>query len=163
MNDEIKIPKKRKKTEGRRSYKGRFIPKNPKKYKGDVSNIIFRSLWERKVFVDLDENPNVLLWSSEEIIIPYKSPKDNDWHRYFVDILMTVKDKNGNIQTYLLEIKPEKETLPPKPRQRKTKQYLNEVLTYGVNQAKWIAAQSYCEKKNWIFKVITEKHIFPKR
>ena len=60
-----------------RSYSGRFRPSYPGKYKGDPTNIIYRSLWERKLMVWCDKNENVLEWGSEEIIIPYVSPIDN--------------------------------------------------------------------------------------
>ncbi len=58
------------------SYKGRYQPSYPRKYKGNPSNIIYRSLWERKFMVYCDLNENILEWGSEEIIIPYKSPLD---------------------------------------------------------------------------------------
>jgi hypothetical protein len=141
------------------AYSGKFIPKNTNKYLGDPTNIFFRSLWERRVMVHLDDNPNVLHWSSEEIVIPYVSPVDNRWHRYFPDFLVKVKNKDGDIQTIILEVKPEKQSVPPKIKKRITKQYIQEVATYGVNEAKWKAAVEYCEDRNWKFKVITEKNL----
>ena len=65
--------------------KGMFKPKNPQKYRGDPTNIIYRSSFELKLMVYLDQHPEVISWGSEEIIIPYKSPIDNRYHRYFVD------------------------------------------------------------------------------
>ena len=73
------------------AYRGRYIPSNPKKYKGDSSRIIYRSLWERKLMVYCDRNEKVLEWGSEEVIIPYLSPWDNKFHRYFPDFYMKVK------------------------------------------------------------------------
>ena len=52
------------------SYKGHYNPTNPQKYKGNSSNIIYRSLWERKFMVYCDTNSFILEWGSEEIIIP---------------------------------------------------------------------------------------------
>ena len=60
------------------SYKGFFKPKNPIKYKGDPTNIIYRSSWEQRCMVYFDLNLNVLEWQSEEFFIPYKSPIDGD-------------------------------------------------------------------------------------
>lgn len=145
------------------AYKGKFTPKNPKKYAGDASNIVFRSLWERKVMVDLDENPNVLLWGSEEVIIRYVSPKDGKIHRYFPDFIVRAKDRDGNIKVIMLEIKPEKETKPPTKGRKKAEKLLVEQMTFAVNMAKWEAAKRYCAERNIEFKVVTEKHIFPNK
>ena len=68
-----------------KSYSGKFKPSYPGKYKGDPTNIIYRSLWERKFMVWCDRNINVEEWGSEEIIIPYISPVDGRVHRYFPD------------------------------------------------------------------------------
>lgn len=141
------------------TYKGRFVPKNSNKYKGDPTNIIFRSLWERKVMRYLDENVNVLEWSSEEIVIPYISPIDNRMHRYFPDFWAKIKDKDQNIRTMILEVKPGNQTVEPQKKKRITKQYINEVTTWGVNQAKWKFAQEYCADRGWEFKLLTEKEL----
>lgn len=141
------------------AYKGKFSPKNPKKYKGDPTNIIYRSLWERKVMKYLDDNPAILEWSSEEIAIPYVCPTDNRWHRYFPDFVVKVRKADGGVQTMILEVKPKKETMEPKVSKRKTKQYITEVMTWGKNQAKWKAATEYCADRSWIFKLITEDQL----
>jgi hypothetical protein len=142
-----------------KTYKGKFTPKNPKKYKGDPTNIIYRSLWERKFMKYLDENIAVLEWSSEEVIIPYKSPLDNRYHRYFPDFYMKARDTKGNIKEMLIEIKPKKETKEPAKKKRITKQYITEVTTWGKNQAKWAAAEEYCADRGWEFKIMTEDHL----
>jgi hypothetical protein len=138
------------------AYSGQFKPRNPQKYMGDPTNIIYRSSWECKVMSWLDNNRDVISWSSEEVIIPYKSPVDGRFHRYFPDFLVKVKTKDDKINTILIEVKPKRQTLPPVPKKRVTKQFINEVATYGVNQAKWKAAQEYCLDRKWDFKVITE-------
>ena len=109
--------------------------------------------------VHLDDNPNVIGWSSEEIIIPYLSPVDNRWHRYFPDFLVKARNKLGIVETIILEVKPEKQSIPPTAKKRITKQYIQEVVTYGINEAKWKAAIEYCKDKNWKFKVITERNL----
>lgn len=141
------------------AYSGRFKPSNPQKYLGDHRNIIYRSSWECRVMTWLDKNDDILQWGSEELIIPYKSPVDGRFHRYFPDFLVKVRTKDGKTKTMIIEVKPDRETKEPKPRKRLTKQYLQEVATYGVNQAKWKAAQEYCLDRGWEFKVITEKHL----
>ena len=103
------------------SYKGKFKPKNPKKYKGNPTNIIYRSLLERRFMVYLDNTPAVLKWSSEEIIIPYVSPLDNRVHRYFPDFYMKYKNSSGQIVEDLIEVKPFKQTSPPNPKRKLTK------------------------------------------
>lgn len=141
------------------AYSGKFSPKNTNKYLGDFTNIWYRSLWERRVMLHLDENPNVIGWSNEEIIIPYLSPVDNKWHRYFPDFFAKIRNKDGKIQSIVLEVKPLMQAQPPQKRSRMTKQYIREVVTWGINEAKWQAAQEYCNDRNWIFKVITEKDL----
>jgi hypothetical protein len=140
------------------AYKGRFSPKNPKKYKGDPTNVIYRSLWELRVMKYLDDNPAILEWSSEELAIPYICPTDNRMHRYFPDFIVKVATKSG-IQTMILEVKPKKETREPIKKKRVTKQYITEVMTWGKNQAKWKAATEYCADRGWTFKLITEDHL----
>jgi hypothetical protein len=109
-------------------------------------------MWERQVFKWCDENVNVVKWSSEETVVPYRCKTDNKLHRYFVDL--KIQFKTG--QTYLIEIKPKKQTQEPKVRARKTKAYITEVLTYVKNQSKWAAADEYCADRGWIFEVWTE-------
>jgi hypothetical protein len=140
------------------SYKGRFTPKNPKKYAGDSSNIVYRSLWELKVMKYLDENSNVIYWASEELVIPYVSPVDNKVHRYFPDFIVKVLNKEGKETTMVLEVKPEKQTRPP-TQKRKTKRFLQEAITYVINEAKWKAAELFCLEHGWKFKIITEKDL----
>jgi hypothetical protein len=141
------------------AYSGKFNPKNPNKYLGDPTNIFWRSLWERRVMTHLDDNPNVVGWSSEEIIIPYLSPVDNRWHRYFPDFLVKSKNKQGLIETIIIEVKPSSQATAPKTQKRVTQRYITEVMTYGVNQAKWKAAEEYCKDRNWKFVVVTEKEL----
>ena len=141
------------------AYSGRFTPSNPQKYVGDYKNIIYRSSWECKVMNWLDKNPDILSWASEETIVPYKSPVDGKWHRYFPDFIVKVRTKDNKLKTMMIEVKPKKQTEPPEPRKRVTKQYITEVATWGVNQAKWKAATEYCLDRNWEFKIITEEHL----
>ena len=137
------------------SYKGKFKPTNPEKYAGDTSNIIYRSLWELKAMKYFDNNPNVLRWSSEELIIPYESPVDNKQHRYFPDFLIQVKKRDSVIETYLIEVKPAAQTHKPEQK-KKTRRFLRESITYSVNQAKWKAADIFCQKNGWKFIILTE-------
>ncbi len=139
--------------------KGKYIPKNSVKYRGDYRNIIYRSSWELKFMKYCDGNPNILEWGSEEIIIPYRSPLDNRIHRYFVDFYIKVRDVNGNIQKYLIEVKPKKQTREPKVQQRMTKKYIYEVTEYAKNQAKWTAAKEFCDDRNYKFMLITEDEL----
>jgi hypothetical protein len=98
-------------------------------------------------------------WGSEEIALPYRSPLDGKIHRYFPDFYIKVKESNGQIKKYLIEIKPKKQTVEPKVRQRKTKGYIFEVTEWVRNQAKWKAAKDFCEDRLWEFKVLTEDEL----
>ena len=141
------------------SYKGRYRPSNPKKYKGDSSNIIYRSLWERKFMVYCDNQTKILEWGSEEIVLPYRSPIDNKVHRYYPDFYIKVRESNGKIKRYIIEIKPKKQTVETKIKKRKTKGYIYEVYEYAKNQAKWKAAEEFCKDRMWEFKVLTEDEL----
>jgi hypothetical protein len=141
------------------AYQGTFRPKNPQKYVGDHRNIIYRSSWECRVMNWLDKNPDIVSWASEELIVPYMSPVDNRWHRYFPDFLVKVKTREGKVRTMMIEVKPKKQTKEPEKKKRVTKQYLQEVMTWGVNQAKWKAATEYCLDRGWEFKILTEEHL----
>lgn len=141
------------------AYSGKFSPKNTNKYLGDPTNIWYRSLWERRVMVHLDENPNVMEWANEEIIIPYLSPVDNRLHRYFPDFFVRVRNKVGGSEAMILEVKPKSQSAPPQKKSKITRKYINEVMTWGVNEAKWKAADMYCKERGWKFRVITEEHL----
>lgn len=145
------------------AYSGKFVPKNTAKYLGDPTNIIYRSLWERRVMTHLDDNSGVIGWSNEEIVIPYLSPVDGKFHRYFPDFFVRVKTKQGMVESMILEVKPAAQSQPPKKKTRVTKAYINEVVTWGVNEAKWKAAVEYCKDRKWQFKVLTEYDIFGKK
>lgn len=141
-----------------RSYKGLFKPRNWKKYKGDPTKIIYRSSWEKIAMKKLDENPNVLEWSSEEFIIPYISPLDNAIHRYFPDLYVKALSQ-GKIVEMIIEIKPESQVKQPRARKRITQKFIAEAATWSVNQAKWEAARLWCKERGWQFQVRTEKDL----
>ena len=141
------------------SYKGKYYPSFPRKYKGDPTNIIYRSLWERKFMVYCDKNSKILEWGSEEIALPYISPHDSRVHRYFPDFYIKVQENTGKIKRYLIEVKPLKQTVKPKKPKRQSKGYIREAFEYARNQAKWKAAREYCADRMWEFKVITENEL----
>jgi len=139
------------------SYKGRYTPRNPKKYRGNHNNIVYRSLWELKFMKYCDRSASILEWGSEEIIIPYISPWDNRVHRYFPDFYIKVRQADGKVKKMIIEVKPKKQCKPPTATpKRKTQRWFNEVKTWGVNEAKWKAAVPWCEDKGMEFKILTE-------
>lgn len=141
----------------RNYYQGRFKPKNPKKYSGDPTNIIYRSGWELKFMQYVDDHPEVVQWASEELVIPYKSPIDGRYHRYFTDFV--IKKKSGEV--FVIEVKPAAQTVPPKETTKSGKKkpkprFIEEVKTWGINSSKWNAAQEYCKDRGWKFVIMTE-------
>lgn len=149
-----------------KAYSGRFRPKNPSKYKGDPTKIIYRSMWEFKFFRHVDMHPDVVWWQSEEVIVPYMSPIDGRRHRYFPDVIVNRKIADGSTRTMMIEIKPAAQSRPPdrsKMKDTKTgrvsRRYLNEVKTWGINEAKWKAARSYCADRGWDFAIYTEHEL----
>lgn len=143
------------------AYKGRYKPKHPEKYIGNPTNIIYRSLLERRFMVYCDSSKNILEWGSEEVIVPYKSPVDNRMHRYYVDFIVKLRNKEGLTETLLIEVKPKRQCFEPKKSKKKTRTYLNEIKTWGVNTAKWKAATEYAENKGWKFKIMTDETLAP--
>jgi len=141
------------------TYKGKYTPKNLHKYRGDVSNIVYRSSYEVRFMKWCDYNDNVLQWGSEEVVIPYRSPLDNNIHRYFVDFFIKIKNKDDVIKKYLIEVKPYRFTQEPKIPEKKTKRFINEVKQWAVNNAKWDAAKSIATDNGWQFMLITEKDL----
>lgn len=135
--------------------RGFFKPKNPKKYKGDPTNIVYRSSWELKLMRYLDTHPDVVQWASEEFCIPYRSPVDSRIHRYFPDFWM--KSADGKVT--VIEVKPAVQTKEPKKPSRITRRYVSEVMEYGKNQAKWKAAEEFCADRGWNFQIMTEKQL----
>lgn len=142
------------------AYSGKFTPNNYKKYVGDPTKITYRSLWERNLMVRFDGNPNVLAWSSEEIVIPYYSPIDKKWHRYFTDFYIKTKKRDGTIREYIIEVKPKKQTVIPVYKKRITQRFLGEAARFTINEIKWKAAREYCLDRKWEFLLLTEDDIF---
>ncbi len=142
-----------------RYLQGRFHPRNPEKYKGDVNNIIYRSSYELKFLQWCDRNENILEYGSEEFFIPYYDPTTRKVRKYFPDAYVKIKEVNGNIKKYVIEIKPEKQTRPPVPGKKRKSTLINEALTYEKNKAKWKAAKEWCEDRRIEFKIITEKEL----
>ena len=141
------------------AYKGKYKVRAPYKYKGNPTKVIYRSLWELKFMTYCDTNINILEWGSEEVYMWYRSPVDNRAHRYFPDFYIKVREKDGTIKKYIIEVKPQRQTKPPAKPKRQTKGYLREAFEYAKNQAKWKAAQEFCDDRRIEFKIITEDEL----
>jgi hypothetical protein len=139
---------------------GKFQPKNPEKYLGDPTNIVYRSSWEKRVMIGFDNHPNIIAWGSEEIVIPYFWVGDGKYHRYFPDFVVVMETKTGR-KKVLIEVKPFAQTQEPKRTKGKREKTLaEEVKVYSKNVAKWIAAEAFCKERGWYFHIMTEKDIF---
>ena len=138
-----------------KTYSGKYKPVNPSKYKGDPESVVYRSKWEFYVMRHLDNNKSVVEWSSEEIVIPYRYDIDGRYHRYFPDFY--VKYNNG--KSLLIEVKPAKETAPPRTPERKTKRFITESLTWVKNCNKWKSAEDYAKDKGWNFVIWSENDL----
>jgi len=137
---------------------GFFKPLNPHKYRGNPTNIVYRSSWELRLMSHFDAHQDIVWWSSEEHVVQYRSPIDGKIHRYFPDFIINTKNK----ETIMIEVKPLAQTIEPKKQKTSTKRYINEVYTWGVNSAKWHAAEEYCKDRKWKFQIMTEKDIYGK-
>lgn len=135
-----------------KTYSGIYKVKNKDKYRGDAENVVYRSSWEKSVMKWCDGNDQIAEWSSEEIVVPYRSDLDGRPHRYFVDFY--IRYKTG--QRVLIEVKPAGQTTPPTGK-RRTKKYISEATTYVTNRNKWEAAEKYAKKHGMEFQIWTEK------
>lgn len=141
------------------AYKGIFKPFNPKKYKGNPTNIIYRSRWELILMQKFDQHPDIVEWQSEEMFVSYRSPLDRKIHRYFPDFIIKKKNKDGTFETTMIEVKPFGQTQQPTLQEKVTRKYLKEVQTYAINTAKWKAAEAYCKERGYKFIIITEREL----
>jgi len=139
---------------------GYFKPRHPEKYVGDVNRIRFMSSWELKFDQFLDNNPNILRWSSEEISIPYVKPTTGRIHKYYPDYWVEYQTKDGTIIQEVIEVKPSSQVKPPKRRGKRRKTQVYEDLTYAINIAKWTAAKAFCDSQGIRFRIVTENQLF---
>ena len=139
---------------------GYFRPNHPEKYIGDINDIVYRSSWELKVMRRCDTEKNIVQWSSETMVIPYWSRADNRMRRYFVDFIIKVREKSGELKTWLVEVKPKSQTVPPvHSKGKKKKTILTEEYTWMVNNDKWNAAKAFADKNGMGFMILTEDSI----
>ena len=140
---------------------GWYHPQHPKKYKGNINEIVFRSGLELKYMRFFDLNPKVLKWNSEEIFIPYHLEIDNKTHRYFIDFWIRMKNTKDEIVEYLIEVKPHAFTMEPEipVTGRITKTYKLKCLEWIKNRSKWKYAQEYAKKKGMKFIILTENDL----
>ncbi|MFA7408235.1 MAG: TnsA endonuclease N-terminal domain-containing protein [Anaerolineaceae bacterium] len=114
-----------------------------------------------------DTHPDIVEWSSEEVIVPYYNPAKKRGARYFPDFVIRKRLSDGSFKKIMIEVKPKAQTAPPDPAKkhntptgRVSRRYLKEAITYAVNEAKWKAAQEYCADRGWEFVIMTEKEIY---
>ena len=144
-------------------YKGYFSPSNPSKYMGNPTQIVYRSMWERRFMKFCDSSQSILRWGSEEVVIPYISPLDRKPHRYYVDFIVEMRSGDGKVKTLLIEVKPKKQCAEPKKPKRQSRNYINEMKTWATNNAKWSAAKQAAENRGWEFKILTEDDLFGRK
>jgi hypothetical protein len=141
-----------------RFLQGYFTPKHPEKYVGDVTKIKYRSSWELQTNQFFDNNPNILRWGSEILIVPYIKPTDNKLHKYYIDYFVEYVNSEGEIKREAIEVKPLQQTKLSKSRNPKTKLYEN--LTFAINTCKWKTAQRWCAERGMVFRIVSENSIF---
>jgi hypothetical protein len=132
---------------------GKFTVKNPEKYLGNKEPT-YRSGWEWRFMEFCDSNPSVIRWASEPLRIPYFNPVTNKKTNYVPDFLIEYIDKDQRTHVEMVEIKPSKERILERAKSQRDK------LMWVINQAKWGAAQAFCQQRGIIFRVISEDNIF---
>jgi hypothetical protein len=123
------MPKKRR----RRGYhKGQFSSKKT------LRTHSYRSGWEEKYMVFLDDSPAVKDWDYESLVIEYVSNiRSGKTRKYHPDFLVTYND--GRVE--VVEIKPSKK------------------LSQRLIQKKISAAQEWCGARGFSFRIITENEL----
>ncbi len=137
---------------------GVFNPVHKRKYNGSWP-ITYRSRPELLVMKWMDSQRNVLRWSSESVVIPYRLSQDDRLRKYFVDFSCDWLNADGTVTKLLIEYKPKHKTVPPKKGRKSDKTYLNECLEYNMNQTKWKYANVWAQKHGYKFLVISEDSI----
>lgn len=152
--------------------KGVFIPENTYKLL-DHKKIVYKSSYEQRFMNYLDKTPAVKQWGYELIKIKYFDEVQQKERLYFTDFIAKIENANGELKTYIIEIKPYAQTqflregkdivLPPEPKRKTKKALQNYNYEVGMilnNNAKWKSAILFCKKQGWEFKVLTENELF---
>jgi len=144
---------------------GKFAPRNPEKYIGDIHNIIYRSSWEFRFCTYCDTNESIVKWSSEPLAIEYFNPLDKKVHNYNVDFYLKVVREDREEQEWIVEIKPENQVKKPiyegnNMTLQKLKSYNRNMQIWITNQAKFKSAKEWAEKRGYRFGVIDENFLF---
>lgn len=150
---------------------GYYTCKNPDKYVGDLSKIVYRSSWEFKFLRWCDNTPAVKKFSSEPFSIPYLDPVDKRVHNYFIDYWMELEKEDGTLQRWIVEVKPARHVAMPDPPKNQTAKslanHISQVKRVMKNIAKFQAARNYAKQQKMKFAVLrlnrtTEKFEFVK-
>lgn len=144
---------------------GKFTPKNPHKYIGDINNIICRSSWETRFCNFCDSNEKILKWSSEPIGIEYYNKLDEKKHTYYVDFYIKVVKTDGSVEELILEIKPQRQTKKPilesaNPTSKAIKAHNDRLRTWITNMSKFEAAKEWAAKRGFRFAIVDETFLF---
>jgi hypothetical protein len=132
---------------------GYFDKYNPQKYVGPKP-IIYRSSLELRYMRNLELDPNVISWSSENIVIPYmlKVKQGNKFvevrKNYNIDF--TVHTKDG--VKHIVEVKPS--ALVPL-----NESQIKRSFSHYRNASKWKYAIAWCKNNGYEFNIVTEKHL----
>lgn len=132
---------------------GFYTPKNPQKYIGKHTPK-YRSGWEFRIMMFLDENQHITYWASEAISIPYKNPLTGKKSIYIPDFFVVYENKFHQINAEIIEVKPKSQTSLTEAKSRQDQAHAI------VNQAKFAAATAYCKQHGYVFRVISEDSIF---
>ncbi len=113
---------------------GTYTVMNPQKYAGKGAPK-YRSGWELAFMRFCDSNDHIITWSSESLAIPYRNPMTGKPTRYIPDFLIQYRNKNNQVVTELIEIKPKTKHTRKQSQQQRQNGCCSELC-------KWDAAQS---------------------
>jgi hypothetical protein len=133
-----------------------YFPINEcRKYQGE-GPIIYRSSWERKFCMYCERNPEIAWWSSESLRIKYFNVLDNEYHNYFPDFIIHLREG----RTIIIEIKPKAQLIKPeKPKKitkKSTKSFKWAYEAWVTNMCKKQAAEEFARIKGWEYMIVTE-------
>lgn len=158
---------------------GNYIPKNKDKVMklNDKGGIYYRSSWELKIIMWLDNKEEVVRWGSECLRIPYQMTEMKRGnlevipHSYFPDYYYELKLPDGSISHVVAEVKPKAEyedaimfsegrfNIPEGLTPKKLKNLEYRFKMAHRNSEKFKTMINWCNLKGYKFIVITEDNL----
>lgn len=147
------------------THQGTYKLQNVSKYIGDPTEVFYRSSWELKFMKYCDLTPGVMKWGAEVFKIPYVDRLGHN-HNYIPDFYLETRNVNNSemMNRFLVEIKPEKETIEPvipvgNISEKQLKRLEWEITMWQKNKHKWAYATEWCKSRDIKFWIVNESNL----